>query len=136
MKKITLLVLLIFSLLSPTLCSAKGKRIVPRTGPRLVIASFEHHFKGLKHGTPLIHSFIVKNRGKGKLIIEKVEPDCGCTATHFDKEIAPGKEGKITLEFKDTEGILTGEVTKGATVWTNDPKHKKFYLVMRGSFVQ
>ncbi len=45
----------------------------------------------------------------------------------------PGKEGSITLAIPQTAGY-TGEVSKSATVTTNDPVLGTFYLTLRAHF--
>ena len=101
--------------------------------PKLVMTTFNHDFGEIKAGTPLKHSFIVKNQGKGDLLITSVTPGCGCTASNFDGVIAPGKEGKITLEIAHTE-LYSGEVAKSAQVVTNDPLSQSFNLMLRAYF--
>jgi hypothetical protein len=102
--------------------------------PKLVMAEQDHYFGAVKPGTPLTHSFKLKNTGDADLEIKSVAPGCGCTTSDFDKVIAPGKEGKITLEIKNTEHYK-GEITKNATVTTNDPERPTFTLVLRANFV-
>ena len=102
--------------------------------PKLVMAEQDHYFGAVKPGTPLTYSFMVKNSGDTDLEIKSVAPGCGCTTSAFDKVIAPGKEGKITLEIKNTESYK-GEITKNATVTTNDPERQSFQLILRASFV-
>ncbi|HKP11818.1 MAG TPA: hypothetical protein VJZ91_06890 [Blastocatellia bacterium] len=46
----------------------------------------------------------------------------------------PGKEGKIELKVEHTEGYA-GEVSKAATVTTNDPKFANFTLTLRARFI-
>jgi len=48
----------------------------------------------------------------------------------FDREIPPGKEGKITLEL-DTEGIGR-YIHKAARVYTNDPDNDQFVIAIKG----
>lgn len=45
----------------------------------------------------------------------------------------PGQEGKIELAVEHTEG-LSGEVSKSASVSTNDPKNPTFSLILRARF--
>ncbi|HJQ26757.1 MAG TPA: hypothetical protein VKA60_22780 [Blastocatellia bacterium] len=47
----------------------------------------------------------------------------------------PGKEGKIELAVEHTVGYA-GDVAKGATVTTNDPKFANFQLTLRAHFVE
>jgi hypothetical protein len=112
---------------------AKEKKAIA-AAPKLVLASPDHYFGAIKPGTPLKHEFVLKNEGTADLEIKSVAPGCGCTTSAFDKVIAPGKEGKVTLEIKNTENYK-GEVTKNATVTTNDPEHPTITLVLRANFV-
>ena len=106
--------------------SAKAKASIP---------ALEHSFGTVKAGTPLTYSFEIKNEGKADLEITSVSPSCGCTTSKYDKVIAPGKVGTVTLEVAKTDGYK-GEVTKTASVTTNDPDHKSFTLTLRASFTE
>ena len=101
--------------------------------PKLAIASLEHSFGSVKPGQPLTYTFKIKNNGQADLEIKSVSPSCGCTTSNFDKVIAPGKEGGITLAVEKTEGYK-GEVVKTATVVTNDPDQQQFVLTLRAMF--
>ena len=101
--------------------------------PRLGIASLEYSFGPVKPGTPLTYTFQIKNEGKAALEIKNVAPSCGCTTSSFDKTIAPGKTGGITLAVEKTDGYK-GDITKTATVTTNDPDHQTFILTLKANF--
>ena len=59
-----------------------------------------------------------KNIGSKPLVIQKVQPGCGCTVADYPKEpIAPGQEGEITAGF-DTKG-REGVQKKNITVFAN-----------------
>jgi len=59
-----------------------------------------------------------KNIGAKPLVIQKVQPGCGCTVADYPKQpIAPGEEGEITAEF-DTKG-REGVQKKNITVQAN-----------------
>ena len=105
----------------------------PVGSPRLVTASLEHSFGAVKPGTPLTYTFQIKNEGKETLEIKNVAPSCGCTTSNFDKTIAPGKTGGITLAVEKTDGYK-GDITKTATVTTNDPDHQTFILTLKANF--
>lgn len=102
-------------------------------GPRLAIASLEHSFGTVKPGTPLSFTFKIKNEGQSDLEIKSVSPSCGCTTSNFDKVVAPGKEGTITLAVEKTEAYK-GDVVKTATVVTNDPDKQQFVLTLKAFF--
>jgi len=101
--------------------------------PKLMTASFEYSFGDVKPGEPLTHSFEIRNLGDANLEIRSVNPSCGCTTSNFDKVIAPGKKGAITLVVEKTEEYK-GEVVKTASVTTNDPDHQSFTLTMKANF--
>ena len=103
--------------------------------PQLSIPSLEHSFGSIKAGTPLTYSFQIKNEGKVDLEIKNVSPSCGCTTSKYDKVIAPGKVGTVTLAVEKTEGYK-GEVSKTASVTTNDPDHQTFTLTLRATFTE
>lgn len=103
--------------------------------PKLSIPALEHSFGSVKAGTPLTYSFVVKNEGKVDLEIKSVAPSCGCTTSKYDKVIAPGKTGSVTLEVAKTDGYK-GEVSKTASVTTNDPEHQSFTLTLRATFTE
>ena len=54
----------------------------------------------VKVGTPVTGTFTLTNIGTTPLIIENVQPSCGCTKSDYTKEpIAPGKSGTITATY-------------------------------------
>lgn len=125
--------IVVLSLLMMLALSASAQDATPAGGPRLVIAALEHSFGTVKPGTPLSYTFQIKNAGNTDLAIKSVSPSCGCTTSSFDKVVAPGKAGSITLAVEKTDGYK-GEVTKTAAVTTNDPDHQTFTLILRANF--
>ncbi len=62
------------------------------------------------------------NTGDGVLVINRVQPSCGCTAAKPNKtEYMPGEKGQIDGEF-DPRG-KEGPQAKTITIFTNDPDH-------------
>jgi len=107
------------------------------SGPHgtLKLDTLEHEFGKVKSGTPLAFTFKFKNQGKGPLEITEVKPSCGCTKGEFDKTVAPGKDGKITLSIAKTD-TYNGPIVKTATVKTNDPEHESVVLTLRANFTK
>jgi len=69
-------------------------------------------------GGTLKINYRFKNSGSKPLVIEKVQPSCGCTVADYPKQpIAPGQEGVISAEF-DTKG-KDGMQKKNITVYAN-----------------
>lgn len=103
--------------------------------PKLSIPSLEHSFGSVKAGTPLTYSFQIKNEGKVDLEIRSVSPSCGCTTSKYDKIIAPGKIGTVTLVVEKTD-TYKGEISKTASVTTNDPDRQTLTLTLRATFTE
>ena len=97
--------------------------------PKLVIENATHNLGDIKSGATASHVYIVKNIGKANLEIKNIVPSCGCETIAFDPVIAPGKEGKITLQVNTTG--YNGPISKSATVTTNDPTQPSFDLVIQ-----
>jgi hypothetical protein len=80
------------------------------------------NFGKITEGQKLSVSFRFKNTGNKPLIIESVQPACGCTVADYPRQpIPPGGEGEITGEF-NSEG-REGQQHKEITVTTNTPAH-------------
>lgn len=85
-------------------------------------------FGKITEGQKLEVTFHFKNTGTAPLIINKVEPGCGCTVAETPKEpIGPGKEGIIKGAF-DSEG-RTGTQHKSIFVTANTTSSKNHELV-------
>lgn len=80
-----------------------------------------HDFGKVPQGPQLEYSFKFTNKGKSPLIIEKVQPSCGCTGatTGGKNEYAKGESGEIKVTF-NTQG-RTGHQEKHVIIFTNDP---------------
>ena len=78
----------------------------------------EHDFGVVKEGKKVVHVYEVLNTGDADLLLQSVNPSCGCTTPKYDKKpIRPGKKGSIEVAF-DTEGRL-GKQRKTVMVVTN-----------------
>jgi hypothetical protein len=131
--KATFIALILVAAVAAAAAQKKATNNAPETGqPKLAMDSFEHSFGTVKAGTPLNHTFKVKNDGKASLEITSVSPACGCTTTNYDKVIAPGQTGGITLAIDKTESY-NGEVVKTAEVTTNDPNKPRFTLTLKAN---
>lgn len=63
-----------------------------------------HKFPKTNEGVILEHSFVIKNKGKGPLMIYSYEVECDCTkATLPEQAIPPGGTAEIKVTF-NTEG--------------------------------
>src|SRR6476661_887348 len=71
-------------------------------------------FGRIIEGQKLAISFRFKNTGDKPLVIESVQPACGCTVADYPKQpLKPGEEGEITGEFNSEgrEGQQHKEIT-------------------------
>ncbi len=80
-----------------------------------------HDFGKVSQGPQLEYSFRFTNKGKSTLIIEKVQPSCGCTGatTGGKNEFSKGESGEIKVTF-NTQG-REGHQEKHIMIFTNDP---------------
>lgn len=120
---VTLLLLLTF--VSPSWAADAGPQ------PKIEIPRIRYDIGKIFEQPQYEYAFTVRNRGKADLIIDKVQPGCGCTAAKFDSLIAPGSEGKIWLVVDGNK--VHGEFEKTATVHSNDPVHSVMTLYIAGN---
>ncbi|MBI3415983.1 MAG: DUF1573 domain-containing protein [Verrucomicrobia bacterium] len=101
-------------------CVAAAEAAKTNAAPRIEFSELIHDFGKVTTTEPLRHDFIVTNTGNAVLQILEVKPGCGCTtAGTWDKEIQPGKTGRIPIQFNPAN--YSGPVTKSVTITCNDP---------------
>lgn len=101
------------------LCATAFGQAKPAAEPKLELDSAAHDFGKVNENAEIAHTFKIKNEGAAELVIKNVSPACGCTASSFTKQLAPGQEGEITLTVK-TAGMM-GKTERYADVISNDP---------------
>ncbi len=95
------------------------------------IDSTTHNFGTVLQGQNPQHTFTIKNTGNSPLIINSVEPSCGCITVSFTHEpIMPGKTGNIQLLF--TSETRKGFQLRSTTVSTN-ADNPEIILYMKGT---
>jgi hypothetical protein len=77
---------------------------------------------------PITATFQLRNKGKRRLLIESVKPDCGCTAVEFPREV--GANDKFTIKMTYDARQL-GHFQKMAVI-TSNGSTKPVYLTMKG----
>ena len=76
------------------------------------IDSANKHFGKIPEGQKLEVSFRFKNTGNNPLIIQRVQPSCGCTVAEQPNEpIPPGEEGTIKAVFNSEGRVGTNHKT-------------------------
>jgi len=90
----------------------------------------EHDFGTIPQDVPATFTFTVVNEGTKPLLIEKVKPSCGCTATDYTKEaIAPGESGYVKASYNAHN---PGYFSKTVVVTTNDDENPQLMLRLKG----
>src|SRR5262245_56672717 len=68
--------------------------------PKVEFATPLFEFGRVESGQLIQHDYIFTNIGNALLEITAVRPSCGCTtAGEWDKQVEPGKTGKIPVRF-------------------------------------
>jgi Protein of unknown function (DUF1573)/Flagellar-associated PapD-like len=99
--------------------------------PKVELPDPVYNFGTVINGKPVKHIFTIKNGGEGTLIIGDVMTSCGCTAAKPTKtRLAPGEEAQIAVTL-DTR-VERGKVARTITALTNDPKHPKAVMTIKG----
>jgi hypothetical protein len=80
----------------------------------------EYDFGQIKEGEKVVYSYKFTNTGTAPLIVNSVQPSCGCTAPDWTKEPIPvGGTGFVKVEFDSNgkQGIQNKVVTVNANTW-------------------
>jgi hypothetical protein len=80
----------------------------------------EYDFGQIKEGEKVIYTYKFTNTGDAPLIVNSVQPSCGCTAPDWTKEPIPaGATGFVKVEFDSNgkQGIQNKVVTVNANTW-------------------
>ena len=102
-----------------------------KNAPLIAVDNPVFNFGTVLSGPPVHHVFIVRNAGKGELIIGRVLPSCGCTAAAPSRtRLAPGEPAEIPVTVNTS--LLAGPTTDTVEVVTNDPVHPTLTLKIDG----
>jgi hypothetical protein len=124
MKNLKLFIIMLF--ITSQVILAKGNTEASK--PIAAFTETSYDFGKVAEGISLEHTYIFINQGDAKLVIQSVQPSCGCTgATMGDKkEFETGETGEIKVSF-NTQG-RSGVISKSVTVTTNDPANPQVVL--------
>ena len=75
------------------------------------------------------------NNGKSDLYIRSVKASCGCTAANPAKEMIPAGQSTTMKVVFDSRGKV-GKQNKTITIISNDPKHPRTILWVKGNVTQ
>lgn len=117
-----------------------GQRVANRTkddGPppaAVVDGDLLHTFKVMSLHTKGHHKWVIKNEGKGDLLLTGGHPSCSCTVLEpgegKTKTVKPGDSFTVNVEW---QGKAQGDFRKTAPILTNDPKHPEIVFKIEGS---
>jgi hypothetical protein len=88
--------------------------------PAFKFERLEYDFGQIREGDKVVYSYKFQNTGDAPLIIQSVQPTCGCTAPDWSKEPIPvGGNGFVKVEFDSNgkQGIQNKTVTVSANTW-------------------
>jgi hypothetical protein len=93
------------------------------------------NFTDIKQGDKVEHIFTISNSGKSDLYIRKVKASCGCTAVSPTDDVIPAGKSTTMKVIFDSRGKV-GKQNKTITVISNDPRHPRSILWVKGVVVQ
>ena len=87
--------------------------------PKLLVSEEEWDFGKVIQGEKPTHTFIVKNEGKGDLIIEGLKESCSCIEVSISNTlIQPGESAEIRVSYDTTD--YQGKDEKHFHIYSND----------------
>jgi hypothetical protein len=111
----------------PTLVAAQARPIIS-------LSAQEYNFGTVAQGAKVVHEFEIKNTGAADLVIQRLSPSCGCTATQLTNSVVrPGASEKVRVTF-DTSGFL-GDKTKTVLIASNDSESPEKVFTLKGRVI-
>ena len=90
------------------------------------------NFADISQGDKVEHVFTITNNGKSALYIRKIKASCGCTAVNPEDDMIPAGQSTTMKVIFDSRGKV-GKQNKTITVISNDPKHPRSILWVKGT---
>ena len=101
-------------------------------GPKIQFDAPVYDFARARSGEPIKHTFVFTNTGDQLLVLNTVQPQCGCTtAGEWTRQVEPGKTGSIPIQV-NTLGY-NGMVVKQVTVTCNVKTQPTVFLQLKGT---
>lgn len=99
--------------------------------PAIAFDNNTFNFESIAQGETAEHVFTISNNGKSDLYIRKIKASCGCTAVQPEKDVIPAGESTTMKVVFNSRGKV-GKQNKTITVISNDPKHPRTILWVKG----
>jgi hypothetical protein len=101
----------------------------------VVDGDLTYRFKVMPQNTTDDHEWIIRNEGKGDLVLRGGHPACSCTLMNLkDGENVTIKPGEtFPLKVKWETRTTTGGYHKVAPIYTNDPKQPELTFTIEGT---
>ena len=95
----------------------------------LVFEEYEWDFGNINEADGTVtHTFTFTNTDNCPVILERVKPDCGCTATNYSKApVPPRAKGQIEITFDPSQ--MSGHFNKKITVLSNGGKNRNLLTI-------
>ncbi|MGD0261106.1 MAG: DUF1573 domain-containing protein [Verrucomicrobiota bacterium] len=101
-------------------------------GPKIQFATPLHDFGRARAGEPVKYTYVFTNTGDRLLILNTVQPQCGCTtAGDWTRQVQPGNTGSIPIQFNTAN--YNGPVFKQVTVTCNVTNQPTLFLQLKGT---
>ncbi len=92
----------------------------------------DHEFGDIAEHDTIRYSFLFRNTSKVPLILDKVEPSCGCLKVIYPKyPVKPDAVDSICF-FYDGEGFMPGRFIKSCRIFSNAKGERPITLIIRG----
>ena len=138
MKNLTFITLLLFFgyvSFGQTSSPMVLQKETPHTsGPSIQFSILEHDFKDIAEGELANCIFEFVNNGTAPLIVNEVQPSCGCTIPEWSKEpIAPKGKGTIKAQYNTIN--RPGAFKKALTVVSNSATNPNMIIYIKGNVI-
>ncbi len=134
---------ILLAVLALTICSFLQAQVppvqTPKNGPKLKLVNYKWNVgKFSRAKTPLrgaVYPFT--NEGDAPLVIEKVNPHCGCLRVDWIRTpVPPGGKGWVKVIY-DGRSQLPHYFNKMAVIYTNNPEpYRYFNLYLEGEMTE
>lgn len=116
---------MLIALIAILLLTSNSKLPASSEDAKIIFTEDSHDFGRVEQGAVIEYSFKFTNEADKPLMIEKVQPSCGCTGASTDgkNEYCEGESGEIRVTF-NTQG-RQGHQEKHITVMTNDTENPR-----------